>query len=268
MTSSLSFEGRTVLVTGASTGIGQEIAVAFARTGAVIIAHWHSAPEAAYELQTELGADRCHVVHCDLRDVAAIREMYREVDAVGHGLDILVNNAAVTGWTPDILNVSEEDWDNIYDANLKGAFFSSIEAAKRMHASGGGSIVNVSSNVADLAVSQLAIYGASKGALNALTAHMAVELAPLRIRVNALAPGPTAVTRTLHDDPGYRSTWSPLVPIGRAAEPSDIVEPVLFLASEAARYVTGQVLRADGGWSRAGRSPSPEEIRVRVDRAR
>ena len=186
-------------------------------------------------------------------------------DGIGRRLDILVNNAATTGWTPDILNVAEEEWDDIFDSNLKGSFFCSVEAARRMRVGGGGSIVNVSSNVAALAVPQLAIYGMSKGGINALTAHLAVELAPLGIRVNALAPGPTAVTRTLRDDPGFRGTWSPLVPIGRVAEVGDIVNPVLFLASEAARFVTGQVLYADGGWSKAGRTPSAEEIRRRAD---
>jgi NAD(P)-dependent dehydrogenase (short-subunit alcohol dehydrogenase family) len=83
-------------------------------------------------LPAELGANRCHLVNCDLRDVAAIREIYRQVDAVGHGLNVLDDNAAVTGWTPDILNVSEEDWDNIYDANLKDAFFNARQAAQNL----------------------------------------------------------------------------------------------------------------------------------------
>jgi 3-oxoacyl-[acyl-carrier protein] reductase len=264
MTDIMSFEGRTVLVTGSSTGIGRAIALGFAHKGATIIAHWQTAPDAAKELVEEIGADRCRLVEADLTDVAAIRDMYLQVDGFG-GLDILVNNAATTGWTPDILQVSEDQWDAIMDTNLKGSFFSSIEAASRMRAVGGGSIVNVSSNVAALAVPQLAIYGVSKGGINALTAHMAVELAPYGIRVNALAPGPTAVARTLRDDPDYRITWAGLVPIGRAAEANDMVGPVLFLASDAARFVTGQVLYADGGWTKAGRTPSAEDIRKRAD---
>jgi 3-oxoacyl-[acyl-carrier protein] reductase len=265
MTDTMSFEGRTVLVTGSSTGIGRAIALGFAQAGGTIIAHWHSAPDAAKELVEEIGADRCRLVEADLTDVAAIRDMYRQVDGFSRGLDILVNNAATTGWTPDILQVSEDQWDAIMDTNLKGSFFSSIEAARRMRASGGGSIVNVSSNLAALAVPQLAIYGVSKGGINALTAHMSVELAPYGIRVNALAPGPTVVARTLRDDPDYRITWAGLVPLGRAAEANDMVGPALFLASDAARFVTGQVLYADGGWTKAGRTPSAQDIRKRAD---
>jgi glucose 1-dehydrogenase len=248
------FGDRVALVTGSSTGIGRAIATGLANAGAALVAHWYTDPEGAHKLQREVGEDRCHLVYADLRNVVEIRRMYAEIDA-WRPVDILINNAAITGWTPDVLATSEEQWDAVVDTNLKGTFFCSIEAARRMRERGGGSIVNISSNTAALGVPQLAVYGASKGGVNALTMQLAVDLSPFGIRVNAVAPGPTTVARTLRDDPEYPRTWAPLVPLGRAAEVDDIVGPALFLASDSARFVTGQVLYADGGWSRAGRIP-------------
>jgi NAD(P)-dependent dehydrogenase (short-subunit alcohol dehydrogenase family) len=124
-----------------------------------------------------------------------------------------------------------------------------------MRAAGGGSIINVSSVVAARGLRNLAAYAASKGGINALTIQLAVELAPDQIRVNAFAPGATNVQRNLDDDPSYRETWSPLIPLGRIAEPEDMVGPTVFLASEESSHVTGQLFYVDGGWTAVGKVP-------------
>ena len=142
------------------------------------------------------------------------------------------------------------------DTNLKGTFFCSTEAARLMRAAGGGSIVNVSSVRRGRGrCRNSAAYAASKGGINALTIQLAVELAPRRIRVNAFAPGATNVERNLADDPSYLEVWAPLIPLGRVAEPEDMVGPAVFLASDESAHVTGQVLYVDGGWTVAGKFP-------------
>jgi glucose 1-dehydrogenase len=186
----------------------------------------------------------------DVSQVAQVRELFGRLDR----LDVLVNCAGVTGWL-DLGDPSEETWDRVVDTNLKGTFFCSTEAARLMRAAGGGSIVNVSSVVAARALRNLAAYGASKGGINALTIQLAGELAADGIRVNAFAPGATNVERNLADDPRYLEAWSPLIPLGRVAEPADMVGPAVFFASDESAHVTGQLLYVDGGWTTVGHFP-------------
>ena len=186
----------------------------------------------------------------DVSDVAQVRELFGRLER----LDVLVNCAGVTGWV-DLEDPSEETWDRVIDTNLKGTFFCSTEAARLMRAAGAGSIVNVSSVVGARALRNLAAYGASKGGINALTIQLAGELAPHGIRVNAFAPGATNVERNLIDDPRYIESWSPLIPLGRVAEPEDMVGPAVFFASDESAHVTGQLLYVDGGWTSV--SPFP-----------
>ena len=148
------------------------------------------------------------------------RTAFSELDR----LDVLVNCAGVTGWM-DAVDPSEETWDRVIDTNLKGTFFCSIAAARLMRSAGGGSIVNVSSVLATRGMPNSAAYAASKGGINALTVQLAIELAPARIRVNAFAPGATNVERNLTDDPPYLEAWAPVIPLGRVAEPSEMVGP-------------------------------------------
>ena len=189
---------------------------------------------------------------CDVSDTSAIRAMFARLDR----LDVLVNCAGVTGWI-DLADPNETVWDQVVDTNLKGTFFCSTEAARLMRAAGGGSIVNVSTVVAARALRNLSAYAASKGGINALTIQLAGELGGDGIRVNALAPGATNVERNLADDPQYVEHWAPLIPLGRVAEPEDMVGPAVFLASDQSAYVTGQVLYVDGGWTVAGKFPEP-----------
>jgi NAD(P)-dependent dehydrogenase (short-subunit alcohol dehydrogenase family) len=249
-------EDKVVLVTGASKGIGRAIAVGAAAARADVAVAYHGDEQGA---ESTAAAIREHgrqaLVH--RADLTRVPEIGALVEATcGHfgRVDVLINNAAAVGWSP-ALDVTEEIWDTVIDTNLKGSFFCAVECAKRMRATGGGSIVNLSSNVAALGVENLSCYAASKGGIHAWTRQLAVELAPLGIRVNTLAPGPTLVERNLADEPDYGAVWGEVVPLGRAADPEEMVGPAVFLASDDAAYVTGQLLFADGGWSIAGRMP-------------
>jgi NAD(P)-dependent dehydrogenase (short-subunit alcohol dehydrogenase family) len=180
--------------------------------------------------------------------------MFAELRATFGRLDVLINNAAVTGWT-SLFDVTEEKWDWVVGTNLKGTFFCSLEAARMMKDCGGGSIVNVSTNCAELGVKNLVAYASSKAGIHGLTRQLAVELAPCRIRVNTFAPGPTRVDRNLRDDPDYDRSWGSMTPMNRAATPEEMVGPAVFLASDDSSYMTGQVFFVDGGWTVQGKIP-------------
>jgi NAD(P)-dependent dehydrogenase (short-subunit alcohol dehydrogenase family) len=235
-------------VTGAARGIGPARTLGLAAEGALVHVNDLDDPEA---VAAELPAERRGLwLACDVSDPGQVREMFARLDR----LDVLVNCAGITGWL-DLGEPSEETWDRVIDTNLKGTFFCSTEAARLMRAAGGGSIVNVSSVVASRGLRNLSAYGASKGGINALTIQLACELAP-EIRVNAVAPGATNVERNVADDPRYAELWAPLIPLGRIAEPEEIVGPVVFFASDQSSHVTGQVLYVDGGWTAAGAFPA------------
>jgi NAD(P)-dependent dehydrogenase (short-subunit alcohol dehydrogenase family) len=237
--------GKVVLVTGGSSGIGRALALGCAAEGAVVhVNHLDDASEVLARLP-EGALD----LRYDVSDRAQVAEMFSRLDR----LDVLVNCAGITGWTP-LLETDEVAFDRVVAVNLKGTFFCSVEAAKLMR-EGGGAIVNVSSVVAARGMRNLSVYGASKGGIDALTRQLAVELAPLGIRVNAFAPGATNVERNLRDDPSYVTTWAPLIPLGRVAEPDDMVGPAVFLASDESAYITGQHFFVDGGWTVVGRYP-------------
>jgi glucose 1-dehydrogenase len=175
------------------------------------------------------------------------------VDTYG-GVDVLVNSAGVQRYGT-VADTEESVWDEVLGVNLKGIYLASRYAIPEMRERGGGTIVNVSSVQAIASQRGVAAYTASKGGINALTIQLAVELAPDQIRVNAFAPGATNVQRNLDDDPSYRESWAPLIPLGRIAEPEDMVGPTVFLASEESSHVTGQLFYVDGGWTSAGRVP-------------
>lgn len=253
-------ENKVALVTGASTGIGRSIALGFAGEGADVIVNYNenydpdkqSGPGVAEAIR-KLGR-RSLAIQADISKVQEIREMFGKVRDEFGRLDVLVNNAAFTGWAR-VFEITEEKWDAVIDTNLKGTCFCSLEAARLMKAHGGGSIINISSNCAALGVKNLVAYATSKQGIHGLTRQLAVELASYGIRVNTFGPGPTNVARNLRDDPHYRKTWAAMVPLGRTAEADEMIGPALFLASDDSSYMTGQVFYVDGGWTVSGKVP-------------
>ncbi len=260
----MKLSGKVALVTGAGTGIGRALALGLARAGADVVVNYHTSREGAETVANEIATlgRRSQTMAADVSSVAAVKHMFARTAETFGRLDILVNNAGLTGWT-DPFRVDEKSWERIIGTNLKGTFFCSVEAARIMAARGdGGSIINVSTNCAELGVKGLAVYAASKGGIHALTRQFAVEFAPLRVRVNTFAPGPTRVERNLCDDPDYDRVWGSMTPMQRTAAPEEMVGPCVFLASDDSSYMTGQVFFVDGGWTVFGRFPEEHQRAV------
>ncbi len=245
----MAVEGRVALVTGAQQGIGRATAVALARAGADVALNYlddRAATDKAAEEIRGLGR-RALVVQGDVSRAAEVEAM---VAAVRRGLgvpDILVNNAGVYPRSP-FLELDEREWDLVLDVNLKGSFLSAQAVARALVAAGRrGAIVNIASQAirgAPLGVH----YTASKGGVVAMTRAMALALAPHGIRVNAVAPGTTdtAQPRYEHSEAAMAEI-SRAVPLGHMAAPEDIADVIVFLASDAARHITGETVHANGG---------------------
>ena len=240
--------GRTALVTGAGSGIGSGIAAALARAGCRVAVNYHDTPDGAVQTVAAIrqSGGEAFAVHGDVRISGAVKAMVDEVVERTGALDVLVNNAGVQTWTP-FLDVSEEEWDLVIDTNLKGCFLCTQAAARQMKVRGRGTIVNIGSGCNKVPFPQLVAYTASKGGIEMLTKVAAVELGPHGIRVNCVAPGAIDIERTRLEEANYAETWGRVTPLGRVGVPKDVAEAVVFLASDAAAFVTGQTLWVDGG---------------------
>jgi NAD(P)-dependent dehydrogenase (short-subunit alcohol dehydrogenase family) len=245
-------QGQTALVTGASRGIGKEIALELARNGYRVAINYYNDSASADATVAEIRAVQAPArgdvlpIEADIRSGSQVSAMFERVIAVFGRLDLLVNNAGVQTWKP-LLEVTEEEWDLVVDTNLKGCFLCTQQAAKYMRDHGGGSIVNLGSGCNKLAFPSLVAYTASKGGIEMFTKEAAVELGQYGIRVNCIAPGSIESERTRMEDPDYAGTWSRLTPLGRVGTAADIAPTIVFLASPGASFISGQTIWIDGG---------------------
>ena len=250
MSELFNLEGRTALVTGANTGLGQGIAVALAQAGADIVAVGRS-DAAGTAAQVAAAGRRFHFIEADLSGAAPAQGVIAAaLSATAQGrLDILVNNAGIIR-RADSLDVTEEDWDAVINTNLKSLFFLSQAAAAHMARQGGGKIINVASLLSFQGGIRVPAYTASKSAVAGLTKALANEWAAKGINVNALAPGyfDTNNTAALKADPDRNASILARIPAGRWGDPADLGGAAVFLASRASDYVHGIVLPVDGGW--------------------
>ena len=240
--------GKTALVTGASRGIGKEIALELARNGYRVAVNYFNDPAPMVDAaMAEIHAlqPASIGIQADIRCGAQVSAMFVKVMAEFGHLDLLVNNAGVQTWKP-LLEVTEEEWDLVIDTNLKGCFLCTQQAARCMKDHGGGSIVNLGSGCNKLAFPSLVAYTASKGGIEMFTKEAAVELGQYGIRVNCIAPGSIESERTRQEDPDYAGTWSKLTPLGRVGTEADIAPTVVFLASPGASFISGQTIWIDG----------------------
>lgn len=239
---------RTALVTGASRGIGRGIALALAEAGYDVGVNYASSSQGALEV-----VEACRAVGGDAEAFLADVGCTAAIDALltaflerfGH-LDLLVNNAGI-GLKVPFLETTQEQYDRVMDVNLRGAFFCTQMAARAMVERGkGGVIINNTSIHQEIQYPNTSVYGPAKAALEKFTRHVALELAPYGIRVNAVAPGATRTHEDQDSNPHWRLVCS-RIPLGRHGLPEDVARAVVFLASEEASYVTGACLTIDGG---------------------
>lgn len=249
------FENKVVIVTGAAMGIGHACAVGFVERGAsVVLADFDEA--AGRAAATELG-EKALFIHTDVADMESVTHMADQCVERFGGIDVLVNNAgqAIKGVVDEM---SEEDYLRTININLMGFWRTMRVCIPQMKQRGGGAVVNMSSVQGSLGFDGYAAYAPAKGGINALTWQSAVEMAPHGIRINAVAPGTimTPLNEKLFesmDDPSELiDSWNRAHPLGRFGYPPEVAEAVLFLASERASFITGDVLRVDGGLSVRG----------------
>jgi NAD(P)-dependent dehydrogenase (short-subunit alcohol dehydrogenase family) len=235
---SFDLDGRVALVTGASRGIGHDLALALQGAGATVVSGVRS------------GDAPTESVPIDLRDVDSIRAAVAAVVERHGRIDVLVNNAGV-GTNHDALDATEDEWDELLDVNLKGLFFACQAAGRHMVPAGYGRIVNMSSQAGHVGIRRHAGYSASKGGVELLTKVLALEWGPHGVTVNTVAPTfvRTPGTAERLDRPEFLQDVLTRIPIGRVGTTSEVAAAVIFLASESAGLVNGTSLVVDGGWT-------------------
>jgi NAD(P)-dependent dehydrogenase (short-subunit alcohol dehydrogenase family) len=246
-----SLEGRTAVVTGASGGLGKEAALALADVGCdVVIAARNRQALLEVAAAVEGKGRRCLAVQTDISQTADVQRLFEQATARFPRLDILINNAGVAV-EKLFSDLTEEEWRRVVETNLHGTFLCAQAAGKQMLRQGGGRIINVVSVVGLVAVPLLGAYGAAKGGVIQLTRALAAEWARSDVTVNALAPGYfiSPMNEERFADPAVLQNTIRRIPMRRLATYDDLTPVLVFLASDAARYITGQVIVVDGGWT-------------------
>ncbi|MFA6254603.1 MAG: SDR family NAD(P)-dependent oxidoreductase [Patescibacteria group bacterium] len=246
-------ENKVAIVTGARRGIGQAIALALAQEKCNVVVSdidQNDCKKVAEELE-KLGV-KALAVKCDVSKKLEVEELFKKTMKEFGQLDILVNNAGIFPFVP-FAEMKESDWDKVIDVNLKSVFLCSQEAVKIMSA--GGRIINTSSIASFVGFEGLVHYCASKGGINSMIRALALELAPRKITVNAVAPGAIDTPGASQPDQprtaaeAARKQTIAMIPLSRMGQPEDIANAVVFLSSEKASYITGQTIIVDGGWT-------------------
>ena len=265
MTKNLS--GKVAIVTGSSKGIGRGLAIGLAANGARVAINYKTDKGGAEETLASIqrAGGEGVIFQADVGSRAGIEDLIESVCGTFRALDVLVNNAARTRFA-SLAEVTEEDFEDVINTNLRGPLFGAAAAARKM-AARGGSIINVSSCAARLMLPFHSAYSMAKAGLEGLTRQLALELAPL-IRVNAIAPGPTSTERNKGYDSDYDIRWAANIPAGRVASVEDYVGICVFLASDDSAFVTGQIIGVDGGWSIKGNPPDMSKSDFSKDRTR
>ncbi|MCP3761960.1 3-oxoacyl-[acyl-carrier-protein] reductase [Domibacillus sp. A3M-37] len=244
----MNLEGKTALVTGASRGIGKAIALELARHGADVAVNYAGNEQKAKEVANEIQAmgRRSFIVQCDISDSDAVQAMVKETVAQFGRLDILVNNAGITRDNL-IMRMKDQEWDDVINTNLKGVFLCTKAVTRQMMKQRSGRIINISSVVGRIGNAGQANYTAAKAGVIGLTKASARELAARGITVNAIAPGFIATDMTDKLSAEAKEQLIGQIPLGTLGDTADIAAAAAFLASDGAKYITGQVLGVDGG---------------------
>lgn len=246
----MEFEGCVVLVTGAGRGIGKAIALAFAREGASVIINDMIAQDALDTVVAEMCtfAGQCAAIRADVSQSAEVQAMFTQIESTFGQLDVLVNNAGIIR-RGSIETVTEEDWDQVMNVNLKGTFNCCKAAADIMIRQEAGKIINISSVAGKLGdITSAPGYGPSKAAIDALTKTLARQLASYGINVNAVAPHAIETDMSAQWSAEKRRAIIEAIPLKRLGTPEDVAAAVLFLASENAGFITGEILDVNGGF--------------------